>query len=138
RVMVTQMGMSERLGPVYYQIGEDHVFLGKEIVESRTFSEGTAKLIDEEIQRILTEAEAQAAELVRTHRDKLDRLAEALLLHEEIDRHEVEKIMAGVPVSELRKEKAPKPKPAVESPPIAVTEPTPDTPPAPGLAFGGT
>ena len=64
RVMVTQLGMSERLGPVYYQLGEDHVFLGKEMVESLTFSEGTARLIDEEIQRLLTEAEQRASELV--------------------------------------------------------------------------
>jgi cell division protease FtsH len=137
RVMVTQMGMSERLGPVYYQIGEDHVFLGREIIEQRTFSEGTARLIDEEIQRILTDAEAKAAELVATHRDKLDKIAEALLLHEEIDREEVAKIMAGVPVSELRKE-PPRPKPAAEPDGVTVAPPAPETPPKPGLAFGGT
>ncbi|MCE9563022.1 MAG: ATP-dependent zinc metalloprotease FtsH [Planctomycetes bacterium] len=136
RAMVTQMGMSDRLGPVYYQQGEDHVFLGKEIVESRTFSEGTAKLIDEEIQRILTDAEHRAGDLVKTHREQLDRIAEALLLHEEIDREEVEKLMAGVPVAELRKEV--KPKPVVSPPAVVVTEPTPDAPPTPGLAFGGT
>ncbi len=136
RAMVTQMGMSNSLGPVYYQMGEDHVFLGKEIVESRTFSEGTAKLIDEEIRRILTDAEQRASELVKTHRDKLDRIADALLLHEEIDREEVEKLMAGVPVAELRKES--KPKPVVETPPVVVTETIPDAPPTPGLAFGGT
>jgi len=137
RTMITQMGMSEKLGPVYYQQGEDHVFLGKEIVESRTFSEGTARLIDEEIQRILTDAEQRASELVKTHRDKLDRIAEALLLHEEIDREEVEKIMAGVPISELRKET--KPTLLVEPPPVVVPEATPDAPPPkPGLAFGGT
>jgi cell division protease FtsH len=135
RTMVTQMGMSEKLGPVYYQQGEDHVFLGKEIVESRTFSEGTAKLIDEEIQRILTDAEARASELVKTHRDKLDRLAEALLLHEEIDREEVTKIMAGVPVTELRKET--KPRKVADAPPVVVPEPEPIPPAAPGLAFGG-
>jgi cell division protease FtsH len=136
RIMVTQLGMSDRLGPVYYQIGEDHVFLGKEIVESRTFSEGTAKLIDEEIQRILTEAEMRAAELVKSHRYQLDQIAEALLLHEELDRSEVEKIMAGVPITELRKE-PPKVVPtAVPEPaPEPVTAPQP--PPKPGLAFGG-
>ncbi len=136
RLMVTQLGMSDRVGPVYHQQGEEHVFLGKEIMESRTYSEGTARLIDEEIQRILVDAEARAGELVRTHRDKLDALAEALLLHEEIDREEVEKIMSGVPVSELRKE-VPK---APEVPPAAAPEPTapePDAPPKPGLAFGG-
>jgi cell division protease FtsH len=136
RIMVTQLGMSDRLGPVYYQIGEDHVFLGKEIVESRTFSEGTAKLIDEEVQRILTEAEERASELVRTHRDQLDRIAEGLLLHEELDRSEVEKIMAGVPITELRKE-PPKPA-AADAQGVVVAPPAPDVPPKPGLAFGGT
>jgi cell division protease FtsH len=139
RVMVTQLGMSERLGPVYYQIGEDHVFLGKEIVESRTFSEGTAKLIDEEIQRILTEAEQKAFDLVQTHREQLDKIAEALLLHEEIDREEVEKIMAGVPVSELRKDKeAAKPNPTMVTDAVTIAPPAPDITPKPGLAFGGT
>jgi cell division protease FtsH len=136
RMMVTQFGMSERVGPVYYQLGEDHVFLGKEIVESRTFSEGTARLIDEEIQRILTQAEQRAADLVSGHRRQLDDIAEALLLHEELDRAEVEKIMAGVPLSELRKE-VPKPKPVPA--PIATPETNviPEPPPKPGLAFGG-
>jgi cell division protease FtsH len=136
RAMVTQWGMSERLGPVYYQVGEEHVFLGKEIVESRTFSEGTARLIDEEIQRILTDAEHRAAELVRNHRHQLDQIAEALLLHEELDRSEVEKIMAGSPISELRKEP---PKPRVEPPPVPSVEPVtvPHHAPKPGLAFGG-
>jgi cell division protease FtsH len=136
RVMVTQFGMSDRVGPVFHQQGEEHVFLGKEIVESKTYSEGTARLIDEEIQRILTGAEARAAELVGTHRDKLDALADALLLHEEIDRDEVAKIMSGVPVAELRKE----PPKVAEAPPAAAPEPTapaPDVPPKPGLAFGG-
>jgi cell division protease FtsH len=134
RAMVTQYGMSDRVGPVYHQQGEEHVFLGKEIVESRTFSEGTARLIDEEVQRILMEAEAKAQELVRTHRDKLDAITEALLLHEEIDRSEVEKIMAGVPVSELRKEP---PKVEAPTPTAAEAPPKPEVPPKPGLAFGG-
>jgi cell division protease FtsH len=135
RVMVTQFGMSDRVGPVYHQQGEEHVFLGKEIVESRTYSEGTARLIDEEIQRILLEAESKAQELVRMHRDKLDVMADALLLHEELDRAEVEKLMTGTPLSELRKEP---PKPA-EPEPEAAAEPeaAPDAPPKPGLAFGG-
>ena len=135
RAMVTQFGMSDRVGPVFLQQGEEHVFLGKEIVESRTFSEGTARLIDEEIQRILMEAEEKAADLVRTHRDKLEAITQALLLHEELDRSEVEKLMSGVAVSDLRP-----PAKAVEPPPPAVAPeevPAPDAPPKPGLAFGG-
>jgi cell division protease FtsH len=136
RVMVTQFGMSDRVGPVYHQQGEEHVFLGKEIVESRTFSEGTARLIDEEIQRILLEAESKAAELVKTHRDKLEAITEALLLHEEIDRSEVEKLMSGVAVADLRPAEPPK----VTETPAAATEPSvaaTEPPPKPGLAFGG-
>ncbi|MDY3562617.1 ATP-dependent zinc metalloprotease FtsH [Gemmata sp. JC673] len=135
RVMVTQFGMSDRVGPVYHQQGEEHVFLGKEITESRAYSEGTARLIDEEIQRILSDAENRAAELVKTHRDKLDLLADALLLHEEIDRAEVEKLMNGVSVADLRPE-TPKPVAAapVPQPELAIT---PEVPPKPGLAFGG-
>jgi cell division protease FtsH len=136
RVMVAQLGMSARVGPVYYQMGEDHVFLGKEIVESRTFSEGTARLIDEEIQRILTEAEERASNLVRANRRQLDDIAEALLLHEELDREEVDKIMSGVPLSELRKE-LPKPKPLIVPPPVQDIVVAPEHPPKPGLAFGG-
>jgi ATP-dependent metalloprotease FtsH len=136
RVMVTQLGMSDRLGPVYYQIGEDHVFLGKEIVESRTFSEGTSRLIDEEVQRILTEAENRASELVKANRDKLDLIAEALLVHEELDRTEFEKLLAGVPIAELRKEA--RPKPAAVAEPVVEPEAVPEPPPKPGLAFGGT
>jgi cell division protease FtsH len=134
RAMVTQYGMSERVGPVYHQQGEEHVFLGKEIVESRTFSEGTARLIDEEVQRLLTEAEAKAAELMVTHRDKLEAITAALMLHEEIDRAEVEKLMAGVAVADLRPAKAVAPPPAA---PVPDEAPAPDAPPKPGLAFGG-
>ena len=136
RMMVTQLGMSDRLGPVYYQIGEDHVFLGKEIVESRTFSEGTSRLIDEEIQRILTEAEAKAADLVKSNREKLDLIADALLVHEELDRDEFEKLLSGVPIVELRKEPKLRPVPAAD--PIVTPNPYPEPPPKPGLAFGGT
>ena len=136
RAMVTQYGMSDRVGPVYHQQGEEHVFLGREVNEARTFSEGTAKLIDEEVQRILLEAEAKAQEVVRAHRDKLDAITEALLLHEEIDRSEVEKLMAGVPVSELRPE-PPKPPAAVPAVAPEPAAPEPDAPPKPGLAFGG-
>jgi cell division protease FtsH len=138
RVMVTQYGMSPRLGPVYYQIGEEHVFLGKEIIESRTFSEGTARLIDEEIQRLLTEAEEQALELLRTHRDALERIAEALLIHEELDVEEVERLVAGATATQLRPQPAPVTPAAVAAAstgPQTQTAPLP-VPPPPGLAFG--
>jgi cell division protease FtsH len=97
RSMVTQFGMSERLGPVAYRAGEDHVFLGKELHEARDFSDGTAKLIDEEVQRILREAEERAYRLLQDHRADLDKLAEALLEREELDRDEVAKLLGPRP-----------------------------------------
>src|SRR5262249_8853880 len=72
--MVTKLGRSARLGPVASRAGEDHVFLGKELHDARDFSDGTARLIDEEIQRILREAEDRAYRLLEAHRDKLELL----------------------------------------------------------------
>src|SRR5260370_41376301 len=74
RYMVTHWGMSSRLGPMSFRIGEEHVFLGKEIQEPRDFSEETAAVIDEEVQNILREAEQRAYEILDSHRPDLDRL----------------------------------------------------------------
>ena len=97
RQMVTQFGMSERLGPVAYRGGEDHVFLGKELHDARDFSDGTARLIDEEVQRILREAEERAYQLLAEHRDKLELLTAELIEREELDRDEVEKLLGPRP-----------------------------------------
>jgi ATP-dependent metalloprotease FtsH len=98
RLMVTHWGMSDRLGPVAYRIGEEHVFLGKEIHEPRDFSEGTAQVIDEEVRRILHEAEERAIEHLRTHRAELDRIVEALLQKEELNRDEIDRLVRGEPL----------------------------------------
>jgi cell division protease FtsH len=93
RYMVTHWGMSDRLGPMSFRIGEEHVFLGKEIQEPRDFSEGTAQIIDEEVKRLLTEADEQAYELLRSHRSQLDRLVDGLMQKEELSREEIEQIL---------------------------------------------
>lgn len=93
RMMVTQFGMSDKLGPVSYRIGEEHVFLGKEIQESRDFSEGTMQLIDEEVRRILNQAMERATHHLTTHRKELDLLTEGLMLREELSKDEVEMIL---------------------------------------------
>ena len=97
RMMVTQYGMSDRLGPVAYRAGEEHVFLGKEIHETRDFSDGTAKLIDEEVHRLVREAEVRAHELLVANRDKLELLTTTLLDREEMDRDDVEKLLGPRP-----------------------------------------
>jgi cell division protease FtsH len=95
RYMVTHWGMSDRLGPVTFRVGEEHIFLGKEIQEPRDFSEGTAQVIDEEVQRILREADERAEELLAGHRDKLEALVEALLQREELLKEEIDQILGG-------------------------------------------
>ncbi len=93
RYMVTHWGMSERLGPMAFRVGEEHVFLGKEIQEARDFSEGSAALIDQEVQQLLREADDRAFELLSLHRDKMERLVAALLQREELLREEIDQIL---------------------------------------------
>jgi cell division protease FtsH len=93
RYMVTHWGMSDRLGPMSFRIGEEHVFLGKEIQEPRDFSEGTAQIIDEEVQRLLREADQRSYELLEKNREDLDRLADALIQREELQREEIDELL---------------------------------------------
>jgi cell division protease FtsH len=93
RYMVTHWGMSERLGPMSFRVGEEHVFLGKEIQEARDFSEGTAQTIDEEVQKLLREADDLAFELLKANRGDLEMLAENLLQREELQREEIEELL---------------------------------------------
>ena len=72
-----------------YRSGEEHPFLGKEIVEQREFSEHTAQIIDEEVSRILIEADTQARELLAKYRDKLDLLARNSKQREVLDEVEI-------------------------------------------------
>jgi cell division protease FtsH len=93
RRMVCQWGMSERLGAVAFRQGEEHVFLGGEMTEPKDFSEHTARLIDEEIQRIVQTMEDKAEQLLTQHRDQLDTLAQALLKYETLDAADVERLL---------------------------------------------
>jgi cell division protease FtsH len=103
RMMVTQWGMSERVGPVFFRASEEHPFLGREMSETRDHSEATAQIIDEEVARILREADERAYHLLEEHRDELERLAEALIEREVITVTEIEELIgkrAGAPASE--------------------------------------
>ena len=93
RYMVTHWGMSERLGPMSFRVGEEHVFLGKEIQEPRDFAESTMGVIDEEVQRLLREADERAYQLLADHRTELDRVVEALMEKEEIYKEDLERIL---------------------------------------------
>jgi cell division protease FtsH len=99
RYMVTHWGMSDRLGPMSFRIGEEHVFLGKELQEPRDFSEETAHVIDEEVQRLTREADDRALQLLEQNRDKLERLMEALIQKEELLKEEIDQLLGTRPVN---------------------------------------
>jgi cell division protease FtsH len=89
--------MSERLGPLTFGQKEELVFLGKEIGEQRNYSEEVARQIDEEVRRFIEEAYARAKEVLSRHRDRLDRLAHALIERETLEGEELKAILDGVP-----------------------------------------
>jgi cell division protease FtsH len=85
RHMVTQWGMSEKLGPVAFRRGEEHIFLGREMAQQRDYSEYTAKIIDGEIRELVRGIEEKVAALLAARRPQLDALAAALLESETLD-----------------------------------------------------
>jgi cell division protease FtsH len=86
--MVREFGMSPRLGPVGFASG-DPQYLGSQPVTSREYAEDTQRVIDEEVSRLLSEAEARATELLESRRDALDAIVELLLERETIDGEDV-------------------------------------------------
>lgn len=95
RKMVTEWGMSERVGPIHLSNREEHIFLGKEMVHGREFSDQTARIIDEETKRIVTENYRRARQLLKDNIDKLKRLSEALLEKETLEAAEIDQIING-------------------------------------------
>jgi cell division protease FtsH len=94
RVMVTQYGMSEKLGPRTFGQKEELVFLGREIAEQRDYSEQVAQEIDAEMRGIIGRAYERALEILRSRNDKLQALAEQLMERETLEAHEVQAILA--------------------------------------------
>ncbi|ERI51464.1 ATP-dependent zinc metalloprotease FtsH [Pseudomonas sp. NPDC077649] len=94
--MVTKWGLSEKLGPLMYAEEEGEVFLGRSMGSQHSNVSGeTAKLIDEEVRRIIDECYATAKKLLVENRDKLDAMAEALMKYETIDADQIDDIMNG-------------------------------------------
>src|SRR6202022_1492833 len=93
RQMITRWGMSERLGTISFSEREDP-FAGTALANgSREYSEKTAAIIDEEVNRIVKWAYERAVDLLTEHRETLDRVAKSLRLHETIDAKQLRKIM---------------------------------------------
>jgi cell division protease FtsH len=95
RRMVTEWGMSEKLGPLLYNENQQEVFLGHAITQRQNMSEDTARLIDEEVRRIVTAGEAKAWEVLTAHRKELEAITQALMEYETISGDEVSSLMRG-------------------------------------------
>jgi cell division protease FtsH len=95
RAMVTQYGMSEKLGPLIFGEKDEMVFLGKEIGEHRNYSEEIARQIDREVRRIVETAYDKALQILREHKTKLEEIAERLLQEETLDGSTFEAIFAA-------------------------------------------
>jgi cell division protease FtsH len=93
RKMVCEWGMSERLGPLTYGEKQEEIFLGREIGMHRDFSEETAREIDEEVKKIVIEAETRAVNIVKKNLNKLKNIAQALLEKEILTGGEIDKIL---------------------------------------------
>ncbi len=88
RSLVTRFGMSEKIGPMVLGEKEEMIFLGKEIGTERNYSEETARVIDQEIKHLITEAHTRAKHILTTRRTKLEEIAKVLIEKESIEREE--------------------------------------------------
>src|SRR5688572_9393363 len=111
RRMVTQWGMSDAMGPMVYGENDGEVFLGRSITTHKNVSEETMRQVDAEIRRIIDQQYAVARKLIEDNRDKIEKMAAALLEWETIDADQINDIMEG------RDARPPKPAATVVPPP---------------------
>ncbi|HEX5818789.1 MAG TPA: cell division protein FtsH, partial [Gemmatimonadales bacterium] len=95
RRMVTQFGMSEKIGMMAVGEREHEVFLGREFGTRREVSERTAEVVDDEVKRFIDEAYRKATNILNEHRDLLERIALTLLDRETVDRDDLDRIVRG-------------------------------------------
>jgi len=117
RSMVTEYGMSEKLGPIFLG-GDQEVFLGRNFSQSRSnISEEVSRTIDEEIHALLDESYRTATQILTENRDKLDQLAELLQEREKINAAEFNAVMNGeaIPAADIDGDKLPEAAPAEEA-----------------------
>ena len=97
RRMVGLWGMSEEIGPLYLGLGEQHVFLGREIAQDHQIAETTLDRVDAAVQRILNSAKEQAQAILIEHRRELDRLAELLVAEETVGPEKIREVLGELP-----------------------------------------
>jgi cell division protease FtsH len=93
RRMVSQFGMSDKIGPAVFPQGEIHPFLGREIAQDKKYSEHTARLIDDEVISIISEMRDKVEGLLTENKDNLKKIAEELLKRETLTNEDIDKIL---------------------------------------------
>jgi len=105
RMMVCEWGMSEKIGPISYSEGEEHLFLGREITKTKSHSDLTANQIDEEIKFILLACYERAHKLISENKDSCERLAQALLKYEILNTQDLDNVIKGVDIDPYKNKK---------------------------------
>jgi cell division protease FtsH len=95
RAMVCVWGMSDQLGPLAFGQKDSEVFMGRDFGQQQTYSDQTARVIDDEVRRIVTAQYERAKAMIKSHLDKLHIIAKALLEYETLDRTDLESLMGG-------------------------------------------
>jgi len=93
--MVCEWGMSDAMGPLTFGKKDEEIFLGRDFGVKKDYSDKTAEMIDDEIKKIVSTAHERAVDLMRSNRDKLEALANALLEREVLEGNEIEMLMQG-------------------------------------------
>jgi len=93
RKLVTQFGMSDKLGPITFGKTEEMIFLGREISTEKNYSEETAEKIDKEVTRLIKDAQKRAEKLLKEYKNQMDVLVKTLLEKEVLEKEEFEKLM---------------------------------------------
>ncbi len=130
RKMVTEFGMSDKLGPLTLGTKHGPVFLGRDLVESRNYSDEIAYEIDKEVRRIIDECYSRARAVLLEHKPALERVAQALLERESLEGEELDALIAGRP---LPAETPPPPPAAPQATQEVTSFPRPEKPIAPSL-----
>jgi cell division protease FtsH len=102
RKMVTEYGMSKRIGPLALGHKEELIFLGREIGEQKNYSEKSAEAIDDEVHSLINGAYNRGKEILTAHRHSLDRLSQALIKEETIEGEELERVFLEAEREELQ------------------------------------
>ena len=95
RSMVTEWGMSDKLGPLHYGSDQEEVFLGRSVSQSKNVSDGTAAIVDDEIRRIVETAYKRAEKILTDNSQELEDLAQALLEYETLSGPEIDAVLRG-------------------------------------------